>query len=251
MILENLETDATDQFNMSLVHSGWRALATEEKWKIVGPLGFEHLMNPTEIHRADRQTFINHIQELEIYGHRSRQHETRHLNFRNLRSLAIRHPRRVPGYNLNVSQFFGPRLTELCIEGHSVPPPLVSVPDNYLPNLGQCPNLTQLERLELYRHIQDATPDQLMTVLDTLTNLQYIGVNCGASDLVQADTVIRIARMPLIKVVVLDFEIDQNLAETIRDTVPYAFNNLEKAVLTMTEEGARTLIQSQIMDTVE
>ncbi|THW54174.1 hypothetical protein D6D20_10396 [Aureobasidium pullulans] len=50
--------------------------------------------------------------------------------------------------------------------------------------------------------------------------------------------------MPLIKGVVLDFEIDQNLAETIRDTVPYAFNNLEKAVLTMTEEGARTLIQN-------
>ncbi|THX92121.1 hypothetical protein D6D02_10493 [Aureobasidium pullulans] len=248
MILENLESDATDLFNMSLVHSGWRALATEEKWIIVGPLGFEHLMNPMEIHRADRQKFINHIQELEIYGHRSRQHETRHLNFRNLRSLAIRHPRRVPGYNLNVSPFFGPRLTELCIEGHTMPPLQVSVPDNYLLNLGQCPNLT---RLELYRHIQDATPDQLMTALDTLTNLQYIGVSRGASNLVQANTVIRIARMPLIKGVVLDFEIDQNLAETIRDTVPYASNNLEKAVLTMTEEGARTLIQSQIMDTVE
>ncbi|THY54434.1 hypothetical protein D6C98_04537 [Aureobasidium pullulans] len=57
--------------------------------------------------------------------------------------------------------------------------------------------------------------------------------------------------MPLIKGVVLDFEINQNLAETIRDTVPFAFNNLEKAVLTMTEEGARTLLQSEIMDTVE
>ncbi|KAI5271564.1 hypothetical protein E4T47_05055 [Aureobasidium subglaciale] len=249
MVIDGID-NAPDLVSLAQVDPIAGSYATTKLWQSIGPGGVDHLLSNVPL--GQRQFYANKVRTLRLETYRQtitpagfttirRPRNTCSVWFNNLEWLIYEHKdETVTNWGLNVSQYLGPKLRMLRVEGSDQLQRPQDTRDNYLPTLlNNCP---LLHSLDIWREIPDATTAQLDQVVEDLPLRIFTTRGAAADALVDLSTLCILARKAGLTFLGTEAPINSVMTQILLNVIPNPFKDLVSGYLNMDAWSVRTLL---------